>query len=473
MIQLTVREIAQITDGRVVSGDPDTVVTGTVEFDSRKVTPGGLFVAFAGEHVDGHDYIDAAVAAGAVATLATDPTRAGAGGATAAIVVADALDALAKLAAAVVRRLPATVVVGVTGSSGKTSTKDLLAQVLATAGTTVAPPGSFNNELGHPYTVLRADTGTRFLVLENSARGVGHIAYLCRIAPPRIAAVLNVGSAHLGEFGSREAIAQAKGELVEALPAADEGGMAVLNADDPLVIGMAPRTSARVVTFGVSAEADVHATDVRLDELGRAAFTLVAAGERAPVALRLVGAHHVSNALATAAIALECGLTVPDVAAALSAAGPVSRWRMEVTERADGLMVINDAYNANPESVRAALETLARVDAARDGASWAVLGPMAELGEAADAEHEAVGRLAAQLGVAHVVAVGEPARPIVSGTALEGSWGGEARWVPDTAAAAALVQAEAAPGDAVLVKASRSAGLEHVAAALTGEERHG
>jgi UDP-N-acetylmuramoyl-tripeptide--D-alanyl-D-alanine ligase len=385
------------------------------------------------------------------------------------IVVSDAFTALADLASAVVRRLSQLTVVGVTGSSGKTSTKDLLEQLLRRLGSTVAPPGSFNNELGHPYTVLRATPDTRYLVLETSARGIGHIRFLTEIAPPQIGVVLNVGSAHLGEFGSREAIAEAKGELVEALPA---DGVAVLNADDALVAAMAERTAARVVLVGESQAADVRATDVRLDELSRASFVLHAPGGTARVRLNLAGRHHVGNALAAAAVALECGMSPADVAAALGAATPVSRWRMELTERADGVLVINDAYNANPESMRAALETLARVAGTPEragGRSFAVLGHMAELGAEAQIQHEALGRLTARLGVDRLVAIGETARPIERAAALEGSWGGAATWVPDVDGAVALLRDELRPGDVVLVKASRAASLERVALAIADD----
>jgi UDP-N-acetylmuramoyl-tripeptide--D-alanyl-D-alanine ligase len=326
-----------------------------------------------------------------------------------------------------------------------------------------------NNELGHPYTVLLADADTRYLVLELGARGIGHIRHLTTIAPPRIGVELNVGSAHLGEFGSREAIARAKGELVEALPAE---GVAVLNADDPLVSAMAARTAARVVRFGGSADADVRACDVEVDDLGRPRFRLAAADATAPVELRLVGEHHVANALAAAAVALEAGMSLPDVAAGLSEARPVSRWRMEVTERPDGVLVVNDAYNANPESMRAALKALASVARARraaGGRSFAVLGPMAELGADAVAEHDSVGRLAVRLDISRLVAVGEDARAIQHGAALEGSWGGESSWVPDVEAALATLRAELRPGDVVLVKASRAAGLERVALALAAD----
>ena len=464
MIELSLGEVAAIVGGRLQHADPATMVTGAVEFDSRAVTAGGLFLALPGERVDGHDYVPTAIAAGAVAAIVTRPVDAPS------IEVTDGFAALAALAAAVVRRLPDATVIGVTGSSGKTSTKDLMAQLLRRLGPTVAPPGSFNNELGHPYTVLRATSETRFLVLEKSARGIGHIRYLTEIAPPRIGAVLNVGSAHLGEFGSREAIAQAKGELVEALPA---NGVAVLNADDQLVAAMAARTAARVVLVGRAPGADVRAEDVELDGFGRARFGLVTATGAAPVALRLVGEHHVGNALAAAAVALECGMTVDDAAAALSEATPVSRWRMEVTERADGVVIVNDAYNANPESMRAALGSLATIGRGRPGRTWAVLGPMAELGPDAPAAHEAVGRLAGELAVARVLAVGEAARPIADAAALEGSGVGESSWVPDVEAAVARLRADLCPGDVVLVKASRAASLERVALAIAEDTNSG
>jgi len=459
MIALTLGEITQIVGGELHDADAAVVVTGNVEYDSRAVGTGDLFLALPGERVDGHEFARAAYAAGAVAVLGTRPVEGPR------IEVADGIAALTALATAVAGRLPA-VIVGVTGSSGKTSTKDLLRQVLERIGPTIAPSGSMNNELGHPYTVLRADDQTRFLVLEMGARGVGHIRHLAEIAPPRIGVVLNVGSAHLGKFGSREAIATAKGELVEALPSE---GTAVLNADDPLVAAMASRTAARIVTFGESATADVRASDVVLDELGRPTFTLHIGAESASVRMRLVGGHHVSNALAAAAVAHVVGSAVTDIADALSDAVATSRWRMETTERGDGVLVINDAYNANPESMRAALKALASVARARraaGGRSFAVLGEMAELGDTAPQEHDALGRLAVRLDISQVIAVGEAAKPIQHGAALEGSWDGEARWVPDAEAAISLLRAELAPGDVVLVKASRAASLERVAIAV-------
>ena len=433
---MTLREVAAAVGGSLADArDPAALVTAPPVLDSRLAVGGCLFVAVSGERVDGLDYAAAAVNAGATGVLGARPVG------VPAVVVPDVVAALGRLARSVVDRLPETTVIGVTGSSGKTSTKDLLAAVLAGLGPTVAPVGSWNNELGHPLTALRAEPSTRHLVLECSARTSGNIAALCDIAPPRIGVVLNVGSAHVGVFGSREAIADAKAELVEALP---RDGLAVLNADDPRVAAMASRTRARVLTFG--AAGDVRAEQVELDPAGRATFRLW--GE--PVRLVLHGAHHVGNALAAAAVARELGMGAADVAAALSAARAVSRWRMEVTERADGVTVVNDAYNANPESMSAALHALAAIGAGRR--RWAVLGPMAELGDAARREHEQVGALAAELGIERLVAVNAP---IPGATALPG--------VEETVA---LLRAELAPGDVVLVKASRAARLERVAEAL-------
>jgi UDP-N-acetylmuramoyl-tripeptide--D-alanyl-D-alanine ligase len=452
-------QIAAIVGGVLHNADPTTEVRGSVEYDSRQVTPGCLFAAFAGEHADGHDFVNAALEAGAVASVVSRPV------AGPHILVDDVLAAITALATEVSPRLAATVV-GVTGSSGKTSTKDLIADVLRTAGATIAPAGSMNNELGFPCIVLRADESTRFLVLELGARGVGHIAHLTSIARPQVGVVLNVGTAHLGEFGSREAIAAAKGELVDALP---ESGVAILNADDQLVRAMRSRTRARVVMFGESTDADVRALDVDTDDVGRASFTVVAGEQRASVGLRLVGEHHVSNALAAAAVGLECGVALPAIAAALSAATPASPWRMEVRDRADGVTVINDAYNANPDSMRAALKALATVQRARraaGGRGYAVLGPMAELGPTSQIEHLDLGRLAVRLDIARLIAVGEDARPIHHGATLEGSWSGEASWVPDIDAALAMLRAELGPHDVVLVKASRAASLERLALAI-------
>ncbi|MFF2197090.1 UDP-N-acetylmuramoyl-tripeptide--D-alanyl-D-alanine ligase [Streptomyces sp. NPDC058157] len=464
MIALSLAEIADITGGRP-HDIPDLSATagGPVVIDSRQVEPGSLFAAFAGEQVDGHDYAGRAVAAGAVAVLAARPVG------VPAIVVDDVEKALGALARAVVGRL-GTDVVALTGSAGKTSTKDLIAQVLQHHAPTVWTPGSLNNEIGLPLTALKATAETRHLVLEMGARGIGHIAYLCGLTPPRIGLVLNVGTAHIGEFGGREAIAQAKGELVEALPSEAEGGVAVLNADDLLVRAMSARTKARTVLFGEAEDADVRATEVRMTPSGQPSFTLHTPTGCSDVTLRLYGEHHVSNALAAAAVAHVLGMSVEEIATALSGAGTLSRWRMEVTERADGVTIVNDAYNANPESMRAALRALAAMGGAGKeggGRTWAVLGPMAELGDASLAEHDAVGRLAVRLNVSRLVAVGgREASWLQLGAYNEGSWGEESVLVSDAQAAVDLLRSELRPGDVVLVKASRSVGLERVALAL-------
>ncbi|MEU5030910.1 UDP-N-acetylmuramoyl-tripeptide--D-alanyl-D-alanine ligase [Streptomyces milbemycinicus] len=469
MIALSLAEIIGIVGGQPHDiPDADRKVTGPVVIDSREVRPGGLFAALPGERVDGHDFAARAVAEGAVAVLAARPVSA-ADAPVPSIVVPDVQAALGALARAVVLRLDATVV-ALTGSAGKTSTKDLIAQLLRRHGPTVWTPGSLNNELGLPLTAMSADETTRHLVLEMGARGKGHIRYLTDLTPPRLGLVLNVGTAHIGEFGGREAIAEAKGELVEALPAAAEGGVALLNADDPLVRAMATRTKARTVLFGEAADADVRAENVRLADGGRPSFTLHTPTGCSEVTMRLYGEHHVSNALAAAAVAHELGMSVDEIAVALSEAGQLSRWRMEVTERRDGVTVVNDAYNANPESMRAALRALVAMGTAgqaEGGRTWAVLGPMAELGEESLAEHDAVGRLAVRLNVSKLVAVGgQEAAWLDMGAKNEGSWGEESVHVSDVRAAVDLLRSELRPGDVVLVKASRSVGLERVAQAL-------
>ena len=500
MIDLTLAEIADIVGGELSDITPEaaaaTRVTGTVEFDSRAVTAGGLFLALPGARTDGHDFAAGAVAAGAVAVLAARPVGvpaivvkpvAGQGDSASGALEHDTdgsgaavLAALGRLARAVADRLAAggLRIIGVTGSAGKTSTKDLLAAVLAPLGDVIAPPGSFNNELGHPWTVLRATTDTDFLVLEMSARHPGNIAALAAIAPPSIGVVLNVGTAHLGEFGSRDVIAATKSELPQAVPA---DGVVVLNADDGAVAAMAETTAARVVRVSRSPGADLWAGDVTLDELARPRFTLHCRGQQGEqhveVALAVHGDHQVSNALSAAAVALECGATLQQVADALAGAGPVSKHRMQVTTRADGVVVVNDAYNANPDSMRAGLKALAwmaksaRAESGAPVRSWAVLGEMAELGDDAIAEHDSIGRLAVRLDVSRLVVVGtgRTMGAMQHGAVMEGSWGSEVSPVPDAGAALDLLRAELEPGDVVLVKASNSAGLGALAEELARE----
>jgi UDP-N-acetylmuramoyl-tripeptide--D-alanyl-D-alanine ligase len=471
VIPLALGEIARITGARLDGGaDPAALVTGPVVIDSRRAGPGGLFAAVEGERVDGHDFAATARAAGVTAMLGTRP--AGVPG----LLVEDVPTALAQLAQAVVARLPQVTIAGLTGSAGKTSTKDLTAQLVERLGPTIAPEGSWNNEFGFPLTVLRADQQTRFMVLEMAARGPGHIAFLCEVAPPVIGAVLNVGHAHTGEFGGIEQVARAKGELPAALPAAAAGGVAILNADDHRVRAMAGRTEARIVTFGLAdagagrpagAGPDFAAADVRLDDLGRPSFTLVTPAGSVPVRMGLHGAHQVPNALAAAAVAAELGLGPDGLADGLSTATARSRWRMEVRQAPGGVTVINDAYNANPESMRAALDALGHL--ARGRRSFAVLGHMAELGHEARDSHLEAGAQAAGTGVTGLIVVGKEAEPILDGALATAGWHGEALGVPDGPAAMAALRGRLAEGDVVLVKASRAAGLEGVAADLLSQ----
>jgi UDP-N-acetylmuramoyl-tripeptide--D-alanyl-D-alanine ligase len=483
VIALRLSEIAEITGGRVfdavIASGADTtdaaavadpLVDGPVVTDSREAAPGSLYVARVGEALDGHEFVGAARAQGAVAALTLRPVAD-----LPSVVVRDVQAAFVALAHALVERNAGAVVIGITGSSGKTSTKDLLWSVLQRHGETVANVGSLNSEVGVPLTVCRITPTTAYLVLEMGSRGMGHIEYLTRIAQPQIAVVLNVGTAHVGEFGSREAIGRAKAELVQALPAT---GFAVLNADDPIVWGMASQTRARVIGVGESARATVRARDISLDKQGRASFTLVTDQGAAPVVLGFHGEHHVGNALSVAAVALTVGMPLGDVAAALQDARPLSRWRMEVHERADGVTIVNDAYNANPDSMRAALKALEAMGQGRR--TWAVLGEMRELGPESADEHDALGRLAVSLGVSRLVAVGQGTQPVDSGARDESSGGsrgpggsdrpddpddpddpdGErSTWVADTNAAYELLRKHLVPGDVVLVKSSRDAGL--------------
>ncbi|MET9327042.1 UDP-N-acetylmuramoyl-tripeptide--D-alanyl-D-alanine ligase [Tsukamurella sp. NPDC003166] len=489
MIELTLRQVADIVGGTLHDvPDPEALITGTVEFDSREVGPGGLFLALPGARVDGHEFAATAVEKGAVAVLGARPVG------VPAIVVpvsgetdnrvmalendvdgagAAVLKALGDLAAYCTKTLAADglTVVGVTGSAGKTSTKDLIAAVLRPLGETVAPPGSFNNEIGHPWTALRATASTRFLVLEMSARGIGHVAALARVAPPRIGVELNVGTAHLGEFGSREAIAQAKGELVEALP---PEGLAVLNADDAAVAAMASRTVARVVRYG-TADADVAAEGVTVDGTARASFTLRTPGGSAPVALKVHGEHQVHNALAAAAVGLECGASVEQVAAALSGAGAASPRRMDVFTTEDGVTVVNDTYNANPDAMRAALRSLVlmsehdeageRLPGRERRRTFAVLGEMGELGDESIVEHDRLGRFLVRLDITGTICVGtsRAVHALWQGAVMEGSWGSEAIRVDTRDEAVERLRAELRPGDLVLVKASKSEKMWEVA----------
>ncbi|GAA5188664.1 UDP-N-acetylmuramoyl-tripeptide--D-alanyl-D-alanine ligase [Arthrobacter gyeryongensis] len=467
MIALTAAEIADITNGRLAA-DPG-IVPASIVTDSREAAAGSLYVAKPGENADGHAYVGAAFERGAVLALTERDVSDDDGRPYPAVVVDDAVIAMGALAAESVRRIRAArtaqgepfTVIGITGSAGKTTTKDLLAGILSRAGATVAPQGSYNGEVGVPLTVFGADAGTRYLVIEMGATGVGHIKYLAEMVQPDIGVVLCVGTAHAGEFGGVENIAKAKGELVEAL---GQDGTAVINLDDARVAAMVSRTQAKVLgttATGISGS-QVEARNADIDEDGHPEFELILPDGGVPhhVHSKLIGAHHVTNLLAAAAAAFAAGLPAAGIADSLSEQSPASRWRMERTERADGVTIINDAYNANPESMRAALRTLA--DLGQRRRTWAVLGAMLELGEDSIREHTIVGTQVVRLNISRLVVVGREARALYISAIQEGSWGDECIFAETADEAYELLQAELKPGDLVLFKSSNGVGLRHL-----------
>ncbi|HZK04880.1 MAG TPA: UDP-N-acetylmuramoyl-tripeptide--D-alanyl-D-alanine ligase [Actinomycetaceae bacterium] len=437
--------------GGTLLGD-DSMATVRAGIDSREVVAGGIFCALPGEHTDGHKHVPAALADGAAAALVSDLEAVA--GARPVIVVDDVRAAMGRLAAAHVaelRRAGSLTVLAITGSAGKTTTKDLLAEALP--GPTVATERSLNNEIGLPLTALRATRETRYLVLEMGADREGDLTYLTGLVRPDVAIVLLAGRAHLGMFGSREAIARAKGELIQGLL---PDGVAVLNADDDRVRAMADIAPGEVVFFGTREGADLRATDVTVDDGGRAAFTATwTGGESARVSLGLAGEHHVFNALAAMGGALAAGVSLADAARRIDGVEPASPHRMAVSERG-GMTIIDDAYNANPDSMAAALGSLVRIAAGRR--TIAVLGEMKELGESASDEHARVGRRAVELGIGHTIVVGQEAAGIADAIP-----GGRCTPVDDVAAAGAALTERACPGDVVLFKASNGVGLWRLA----------
>jgi len=445
-------EVATETGGRIVG--EDVVVTSAVT-DSRASSPGSLFFALPGSNVDGHDFVADALGRGApAAVVAHEISSAGS-----MLVVDDVSVALSRLAAAERRASPARVI-GITGSSGKTTTKDFVSAVLAGRFRVKASPGSFNNELGLPLTILGADPDTEVIVCEMGSRGLGHIAELCEIARPDVGIVTNVGLAHIEMFGTRDNIAKAKGELIEAL---GPHGIAVLAADDPLVRAMADLSPARVITFGLSSDATVRAEGVELDERGLGSFRLVHEGGGLEAHLAIPGEHMVPNALAAAATGVALGVPLAEIVEALAEARTAS-WRMETFVNSEGIVIVNDAYNANPQSMAAALRTCRWMS--RNSRFGAVLGRMAELGDHSAEEHEKVGELAARLRVDRLVTVGEEARTIAISAVREGVEPDNAASYDDADEALDDVRAWARSGDVVLFKGSRVVGLERLAEAL-------
>lgn len=455
MISLRLAEIASIVDGTLVGGDPELSVSGTVQTDSREVDAGALFFAKPGEVTDGHLFAPAAVAAGAALVVGERELDL----AVPQLIVDDTVEALGALATAVVARVRAEGalrIVGITGSNGKTTTKNLLSSILEPLGPTVAPEKSYNNEVGAPLTMLRLTGDSRFLVAEMGASHVGDIRRLVRMAPPDIGVVLMVGLAHAGEFGGIEATVQAKSEMVADLA---PGTVAVLNRDDPRVAGMADKTSADVLWFGHGPDSDVRALEVDSSARGTS-FTLELPGGEASrwrVAFPVLGEHHVANALAAAAAAHALGVEPEAIVAGLERVTRAERWRMEVLG-GNEVTVINDAYNASPDSMSAALRTLAQL-AGPDSRTIAVLGEMSELGELAGAEHDRIGLQVVRLGIDQLVVVGSGARRLHISAVNEGSWNGESLYVDSQDEAYELLMGMLRPGDIVLVKSSNAAGL--------------
>jgi UDP-N-acetylmuramoyl-tripeptide--D-alanyl-D-alanine ligase len=463
MIELSLADIAQIVGGRLQASVPETTtVGGSVQTDSRLVVPGSIFFALPGEVTDGALFAPDAIEHGAALVIAQQELAI----AVPLIVVPDGVAALAALAAAVIARVRAAgtlSVIAITGSNGKTTTKNLLRTILEREAHTVAPQGSFNNHVGAPISILGIDYQTRYLIVEMGASGVGEIARLVRIAKPDIGVVLKVGLAHVGEFGGIDAVQRAKSEMVTDL---QPGALAILNADDDRVAAMANVTQASVRWFGLADSADVRADDIEATATGTA-FTLVVGSVRRPVRLRILGEHHVTNALAALTVARELGIDLGRAIEAIESVPRAERWRMEVLLPESGAVVINDAYNASPDSMAAALKTLAQVRGENDR-TIAVLGEMAELGDYSDEEHDRIGRLVVRLNVRKLIVVGHGARHIHNAAGLEGSWDGESVLVDTPDEAYDLLRDDLGTGDIVLVKSSKSANLRFLGDRLGG-----
>ena len=455
MIKLSLSEIAEAVDGRLI-GD-NTSITGSVETDSRLVQQGSLFVCKPGEETDGHLFVEPALQAGATGLIVEREVDSTLGQ----VLVADSVQALGKLAAYVLARVREKgdiKVIGITGSNGKTSTKNMLREILQQIGETIAPIESYNNEVGAPISILKITDATKFLVVEMGAGGVGSIDYLMKMTKPDIGVLLKVGMAHAGEFGGIETTLQIKAELVRELPPA---ATLVYNSDDALVASTLELTEAHTLSFGTGEDALVRIDEPMLSLAGTSAEIHYADGFTQELNLQILGEHQLMNAAAALAVAEVLGVDRKQAADALERMKLAERWRMQLDQRADGVFVINDAYNASPDSMKAALQTLAQIG--RQGhRTIAVLGEMAELGEFAIHEHDAIGRLAVRLNIDQVVSVGKGAKLIHMGASQEGSWDGESKHFETINEALQFVRGMLEPGDVVLVKSSKSANLRHL-----------
>ena len=477
MIKLSAAQIIEATGGTAIGleGREEQVYADFATTDSREVQTGTLFVAKPGAVTDGHRFIPMAFERGATLALVEREVLDEQGVPYPSIQVPDVVLAMGDLARYSIEQMRAQgelTVIGITGSAGKTTTKDLLAAIFTPEGPTVAPVGSYNSEVGVPLTVFRADESTRYLVIEMGADRVGNIEYLANIAHPDHGAILKVGTAHAGEFGGVDNIERTKGELAEGV---QPTGSLALNADDERVLRMASRSVAPITYFGVGEKTDangqpyeryVAALNLRTTDAGCPEFTLrLPDGSEYEISSQLIGEHHVHNLLAAATVAYNSGISGEKIARALNKAAATSKWRMARTDRADGVTVINDAYNANPESMAAALRTLAQLGRTVDPATgqphrtWAVLGAMLELGDASLEEHDRIGRLVVRMNISKLIAVGDETKPTYNAAHLEGSWGNEATWVKTPEEAEQILRAEVRPGDIVLFKSSNGAKL--------------
>ena len=457
MISLTVQEIADAVSGEIF-GDGQTQVHGSVETDSRLAKAGSIFVAKPGEETDGHLFIAAAVSNGAVAAIVERKVE---DLSIPQIQVQDAVLALGKLASYVlakIRQSSNIKVIGITGSNGKTTTKNMLREILSTAGETIAPIESYNNEVGAPYSILQTTLATKYLIVELGAGGIGSIDYLAQIAKPDIGVVLKVGLAHVGEFGGIETTAKIKSELPKAL---SSDSLCILNADDGYVSAMAESTAAKTIWFGTGSDADYSATNQRLSIAGTSFDLIWPDGSSTAFQLKILGEHHIMNALAAAAVADQLGIQRHVIADSLSKMPLAERWRMQLLERQDGVTIINDAYNASPDSTKAALQTLAQLG--KSGRrTIAILGEMAELGESSREQHDAIGRIVVRLNIDQLIVVGQVAKLIHMGAEQEGSWAGESKFFDSIDEALAYVRGMLMAGDLVLVKSSKSANLRYL-----------
>jgi UDP-N-acetylmuramoyl-tripeptide--D-alanyl-D-alanine ligase len=458
MIHLTVAQVAELIGGRVLSG-ADTVITAGVETDSRLVEAGSLFVAKPGEVTDGHNFVATAKAAGAVAAIVE---RELSDVELPQVLVDDSVKALGVLAKGVLARVRAESglkVIGITGSNGKTTTKNMLRAIFSQVGPTVAPIESYNNEVGAPISVLKINTETKFLVAELGAGGPGSIAYLTDIVRPDVAVELKVGLAHAGEFGGIETTAKIKAEL---LVGSDASTVAVLNLDDVNVRAMAADFVGKKLWFGTNSDAGYWADNYSLSLAGTGFDLHWPDGSVNRVTLQILGEHHVMNALASAAVADSLGVDRESIIGALEALPLAERWRMQVLERPDGVTIINDAYNASPDSSRAAMQTLAQLGRLTGRRTVAVIGEMAELGQYSNEEHDKLGRLAVRLNIDLLAAVGPGAKLVYMGASFEGSFDGESQYFESVSEALTGLRGILRGGDIVLVKSSKSANLRHL-----------